>query len=83
MTGLVKTGRTAKRDMNYFSEFVAAPEAKGCVWLKRGTLADVADAAKKMGPEGYSVFSFDASERDPIGKAKKMALEAFEKVQNV
>lgn len=75
MTALRATGRTITRDRNYFPEFESAPEAKGCMWLGEGTDADVAKARAEM--TEYKVYTFPASEKDPIGKAKAMALEAF------
>lgn len=43
MTGLKATGRQVMRDLNWFPEFTTAPEAKACMWLRKGTEDDIED----------------------------------------
>jgi hypothetical protein len=41
------------------------------MWLNRGTQADVGKAEAFARTEGYTVFTYDTSEHDPLGRAKK------------
>ena len=77
MTGMRPTGRNVMRDLNWFPEFEPAAEAKACMWLHRGTDDDVRKAAAAMSPE-YTVYTFPASDRDPLGKAKAAALADYQ-----
>jgi hypothetical protein len=48
--------------------------AKACMWLNRGTAADVEKARVYAAPQGYSVLTFPASVRDPLGAARAAVL---------
>lgn len=73
-TKLVETGRSVRRDGNYFPELALTGEAKACVWLNRGNDEDLAKARQFAATEGYTVFTFPTSERDPLTKAKALIM---------
>jgi hypothetical protein len=77
MTGLRETGKFVRRDMNWFKEFEAAPEAKALVWLLKGNESDEIKANTYAATEGYSVLTFPISEKDPIGKAKSIMMKQW------
>lgn len=74
MGALRDTGRTERRDGNYFPVFEAAKRAVACVWLNKGTAADLARAEAYAKAEGFTVITFPTNEPDPLGKAKAMML---------
>ena len=47
---------------------------KALMWLRKGTSADVAKAEAHARSEGWKVFVYPTSERDPLGRAKKDVL---------
>lgn len=47
---------------------------QACVWLNRGTRADVAKARVFADQEGYAVFVYPSTERDYFDRAKREAL---------
>lgn len=53
---------------------IAVPRA--CVWLNRGTAADLAKATAYAPTEGYRVFTYPTSERDPLGRAMQDVMNA-------
>jgi hypothetical protein len=77
-TALVPTGQVTRRDGNWFSEFRLGWEAKAALWLKRGTASDLKKAETFANQEGYKVFVFPTSERDPLGKARCAILQFVE-----
>jgi hypothetical protein len=92
MTGMEKTGKMVQRDYNWFPEFRTAPEVKALVWLHNGSTEDVTkasayaastdDAANTESPtiaRRSFVVTFDPSEKDPLGLAKKAALDLYTK----
>lgn len=74
VTKLVPTGRNVMRDMNWFPEFRAEAEGKACMWMNKGSAADVAKAEAYAAKEGWKVFTYPTTERDPLGKAKAAVL---------
>ena len=78
MTGLRPTGRSVRFDgVNYRPQFEPAPEAKAAMWLRNGTDADVEKAISANARDGWKVYTFDKSERDPLGKARAAALKSI------
>ena len=69
-TKLVLTGRTIRRDHNYFPEMAVTWEGRAGMWLRHGTEADVAKAKASLAAEGYTVLTYPTTERDPLGKAR-------------
>ena len=47
---------------------------KALMWLRKGTSADVAKAEAHAKSEGWRVFTYPTSEKDPLGRAKKDVL---------
>jgi hypothetical protein len=45
-------------------------ESYACTWKLRGTAEDFDSALDYAAREGYRVFRFPTSERDPLGKAR-------------
>lgn len=45
-------------------------KAEAMVWLNKGDWSDVVKARAFAESEGYRVFLYETSERDPIGRAK-------------
>jgi hypothetical protein len=76
MTAIRATGRTRFDGANYFPVFEPAPEAKACVWLNKAKQSDIAKAETFAKTEGYTVFTY-SNERDPLGRAKKDVMKAF------
>lgn len=71
MTGIREAGRMVRFDgYNYKPETEAAPQAVAMVWLNEGTREDLEAAQKFAKAEGYRVFCFPTSERDPLAVAK-------------
>lgn len=52
--------------------------AKALMWKSDGDLEDFDKAQAFTESEGYHVFTYDKSERDPLGRAKKDVLKATE-----
>lgn len=77
MSGLRETGKFVQRDVNWHPEFEAAPEAKAMVWLLKGNASDEVKANSFAETEGYSILTFPISEKDPIGKAKSIAMKQW------
>jgi hypothetical protein len=73
-TALAPTGRNIMRDLNWFPEFRAEWEGKAAMWCRKAKAADQAKAEAYAAKEGKTVFVFDGAEKDPLGKAKAMAL---------
>lgn len=46
------------------------PRPVACVWLRSGTAADVEKASTFAATEGYIVYTYPTTERDPLGRAK-------------
>ena len=51
-----------------FTREVMRPEA--LVWLRHGTEADIPKARGYAATQGYTVFTFPPSEKDPLGAAR-------------
>ena len=81
-TALVPTGRHVMRDMNWFPEFRADWEGKACMWLGKGTEADVEKAKAYAKTDGRLVLTFPADEKDPLDKARAKAV-AFAKLEQL
>ncbi len=66
---------TEKRDgiLKYKLVFFQIPKA--LVWLNEGDADDLEKAKAHADKEGFSVFTYPTSEKDPIGKAK-LAVQA-------
>lgn len=80
MTGLQPTGKQTRFDgVNYRPEFKPAPEAKAAMWTNNGGPEELAKAQAHAEKEGWKVFTYPTSEKDPLGKAKAAALEAHAK----
>jgi hypothetical protein len=64
----------------YTPRLQEVPVARGAVWRKgvpeTKLAAEVAKATQSVGNEGYRVFVYPSSERDPIGRAKREMLQA-------
>ena len=76
MTGLRQTGRMVQRDLNWFPEMETVEEPKACVWLRRGTQADLAKASAHMDRDHAdkirrAVYALPVNHRDPLGEAKR------------
>ncbi len=69
-TGMRKTGRMIKRDLNWFPEFEACEEAHAVIWLNAGTASDIASAEKYAATDGKTVRVYPMTERDPLGRAR-------------
>lgn len=78
-TKLVPTGRNVMRDLNWFPEFRAEWEGKAAMWKGRGDDTDLAKAKAYAATDGHSVFTFPVTERDPLGKARALAVAAVSK----
>lgn len=75
-TKLVPTSRNIMRDLNWFPEFRPDWEGKAAMWVRRGDESDLAKAKRFAESEGRQVYVFDASERNPLVKARDMAVKA-------
>lgn len=53
--------------------------AKACMWLNRGTDADVEKARAYAAKDGHHVLTFPPSEHDPLGVAKASVLTGLSK----
>lgn len=49
---------------------------KAAVWLNRGTPADVQRARAFAATEGYSVFCYATTEKEPLARARRDVLRA-------
>lgn len=83
MTGLRETDKLHRPDgVNWRPVMIPVPESAALVWRLAGDQSDLEKAKAFAETEGYSVFTFPTNERDPIGKAKSLAmLDYYEKVQ--
>lgn len=75
-TKLVPTGRHVKRDMNWFPEFSTEYEGKACMWRRKGTDKDLKNANDYANDNGQLVFCFPPNEKDPLGRARDLAVKA-------
>lgn len=48
--------------------------AKALMWRNKGTEEDIETAHRFADAEGYTVFVYPTTERDPLGRAKKEIL---------
>jgi len=75
-TGTRKTGKLIRPDgVNWREELEVIPEPKALVWLNQGNEMDLNRARDHANHEGYSVFTFPMTEKDPIGMGKKKIME--------
>lgn len=71
--GLVSSGRPYAADLGARAPMQHVLEPKACVWLVHGNEADVERARAYITqeePETGKVFVYEASERDPLGRAR-------------
>jgi hypothetical protein len=76
MDGVELTGKYLDR---YYTEpeIKRTAKAHGCMWLNDGDTSDVLKAeAYAKSEDGHRVFTF-TGEKDPLGKAKAIALAEF------
>ena len=74
-TALVPTGRMTRFDgVNYRPEYRTDWEGKAAMWLRKGTEADIQKAKAHAAKEGWTVYTFPTSERQPLEKAKQAIL---------
>lgn len=71
MSGVRTTGRMVKRDLNWFQEAVAAPEAKALVYSS--DMADLEKARAYAATEGWSCWVMPNTE-GVLQKARERAL---------
>lgn len=58
-------------------EFKYAPAARAAIWLNRGDKSDIAKARRHAEKEGYVVFTYPTSEKDPLGRAKREIMRRY------
>ena len=75
-TGLKETGRMVTRDRNLHPEVVPDWEGKAGMWLNHGHDEDVARANDSLKGEGYTIFRYPQSEKDPLGRARNEVVSA-------
>lgn len=74
MLGSRVTDELVRRDGNWYPVVVPAKRATACVWLNEGTVDDEGKAATYAAKEGYRCFTFPTTEKDPLGRAREMAM---------
>ena len=75
-TGWKETGRMVTRDRNLHPEVVPDWEGKAGMWLNHGHDEDVARANDSLKGEGYTIFRYPQSEKDPLGRARNEVVSA-------
>jgi len=70
---LAEPGRIARTDLGERPKIEIYHRPEACMWLRRGTAADVANAREFAKREGYQVRIYGTTERDPLGRAKREA----------
>jgi len=48
--------------------------AKACMWKRRGNAADLYKATEYALKNGFELFTFPMTEKDPLGAAKRLVL---------
>lgn len=75
MTGIRETGAMHRPDgVNWVPEIETCKRPVAMVWLNEATAADAAKAHAFANAEGYRVFEYPLSERDPLTKAKNAVM---------
>ena len=80
-TALIPTGRHVMRDMNWFPEFRSDWEARAGMWMRKGSAKDLQKAKEHAAKEGWEVFTFAPTERDPLGKARERVVALARKTE--
>lgn len=76
-TALVATGHHTRFDgVNYRPDWRLDWEARSAIWLNKGTRADAAKAAEYAAKDGWTVYTYPTTERDPLAKARRDAIKA-------
>ena len=79
-TKLIPAGSHIKLDLNWYPAFNLGWEGHACMWLNKGTEADFEQARKHCssdyGIEGSNAYQFDFDVKDPLGKARELAVAA-------
>lgn len=65
---------TWRHDLGERPKMEEVPDPKSLIWLNEGTATDLKKAKAYARQEGYSVFTYPTTERDPLGRAKKDVL---------
>ena len=63
-------------DLGQRPKFRDVAVAKAMIWLNKGDQSDMPKALAYARNEGYSVFSYPASDADPLDRAKRDVLRA-------
>lgn len=70
-TALAPTGHSTRFDgVNYRPEFKADWEGRACIWKHRATKADLEKARTFAHQDGWLVFVYPETEKDPLQKAR-------------
>ena len=83
-TKRVHTGAHVQRDRNWYPAFNLGWEGHAAMWLNKGTEADFQQAYKHCGSDqsvdGSNAYKFDDDEKNPLGKARELAVIAAQEV---
>ncbi len=68
------TGEPYRSDMGEPAPMREVQRPRACVWLLKGGPDDIVNAQAHADSEGWHVFTFPPTERDPLGAAKRAVL---------
>jgi hypothetical protein len=74
-TKIVPAPGFVSRDANLFPATRLDWEARAAMWSRKGTDADLAKAHAFAARDGYGVYTFPATEKHPLERARVKAVE--------